>query len=222
VQQDSINFVRFDFVSDDSGVNFYSGSFVNGDPTQIAWEPLGINAPLYVRVRRSGDTLAASYSSNGTSWTAIVSFLRAMTVTKLGPWVGNAAPDGGGPSPAFTGLINYFFNTASPQYPAKQAADIRQPLPTSFVLEPSYPNPFNPTTTLRDQVPVPGFVEIVVYDVLGRKVADLVTRDLEPGYFSVQWDASSRASGLYVARMTVLDANGRTTFSQVGKLLLTK
>jgi hypothetical protein len=100
--------------------------------------------------------------------------------------------------------------------------EIPQPIPTSFVLEHAYPNPFNPTTTIRYQIPVPGLVEIVVFDMLGRQVAELAAGNYEPGYYSVQWNASSLASGVYVARMMVLDGAGNIAFRQTAKLLLAK
>jgi hypothetical protein len=79
-------------------------------------------------------------------------------------------------------------------------------IPDQFRLRQNYPNPFNPTTTLRFEVPVAGRVQLVIYDLLGREVSRLVDRNLQPGYFEIQWDGRSAngiplATGLYFARM---------------------
>jgi hypothetical protein len=95
-------------------------------------------------------------------------------------------------------------------------------LPTQFDLAEAYPSPFNPATVLRFALPSPCKVSFVVYDILGRAVANLASGYFEAGYHSVTWDASSSASGVYFARFTALDAVGKVTFSRVNKLLLEK
>jgi len=74
-------------------------------------------------------------------------------------------------------------------------------VPTAFALHPAYPNPFNPSTTIRYDVPEAAEVRLVVFDALGRSVDDLGTRHLAPGTYSVTWDASARSSGIYFVRM---------------------
>ncbi len=96
------------------------------------------------------------------------------------------------------------------------------PLPTEFALHLNYPNPFNPSTTINYDLPEASNVSLVVYDVLGRKVIDLVSGSKEAGYHSAIWNASSIASGVYFARFTATDANGQVKLSKVNKLLLAK
>jgi hypothetical protein len=67
---------------------------------------------MWMRVRRQGDVWTQFYSFNGTSFTQNTSFTHAMTVTSVGVFAGNAAVSG--TPPAFTCLVDYFFNTASP------------------------------------------------------------------------------------------------------------
>jgi hypothetical protein len=95
-------------------------------------------------------------------------------------------------------------------------------LPTQYALHESYPNPFNPTTTIKYDLPEGGNVSLVVYDVLGREVTRLVDGFEEAGYRAVTWDATGVASGLYFARLNVGDANGGHRFTAVRKLILTK
>lgn len=95
-------------------------------------------------------------------------------------------------------------------------------MPTVFALHANYPNPFNPSTTIRFDMPESGFVRLEVFDLLGRKVLSLAEGYREAGYHSVVWDATSYASGIYLARFTVTDARASLKFSRVMKLLLTK
>jgi hypothetical protein len=74
--------------------------------------------------------------------------------------------------------------------------------PDRFELLQNYPNPFNPSTVVRFQVPAAGNVDLRVYDVLAREVAVLVNERREPGSYTVQWDASGMASGVYFCRLT--------------------
>ena len=74
-------------------------------------------------------------------------------------------------------------------------------LPGSFRLEQNFPNPFNPTTTLRFEVAAPVFVTLKVFDLLGRDVATLVNEKKEIGKYSVSWDGASLPSGVYFSRL---------------------
>ncbi len=80
----------------------------------------------------------------------------------------------------------------------------------------SYPNPFNPATTLKFSVPRAGSVSLKVYDVAGRVVADLHQGRLAAGQFTVDFDGASLASGTYFAR---LQGDG---FEAVQKMQLVK
>jgi len=71
-------------------------------------------------------------------------------------------------------------------------AVLNQLNPGAFALNPSYPNPFNPSTTLSFDLPEPSIVSLVVYDVLGRKIADLAEGSYAAGYHSATWNASTK------------------------------
>ncbi|WP_158278662.1 alpha-amylase family glycosyl hydrolase [Rhodohalobacter mucosus] len=75
-------------------------------------------------------------------------------------------------------------------------------LPNDFIIEPNFPNPFNPGTTIRYVVPEESPVRIDVYDILGRRVSTLVNNDLHPrGQFTINFDGSDLSSGVYITRM---------------------
>jgi photosystem II stability/assembly factor-like uncharacterized protein len=100
--------------------------------------------------------------------------------------------------------------------PTLQTPDEHSDLqPASFSFS-TYPNPFNPSTTIAYDLPKAGRVSLRVFDLLGREVAVLKDGFVEAGSHRVTFDGSSLASGIYFAR---LDAGA---FSQTKKLMLLK
>ena len=73
-------------------------------------------------------------------------------------------------------------------------------IPDTFTLS-SYPNPFNPITTISFSIPESGFTNITVYDIKGRQLETLTNKVLYVGNYSVDWDASSHPSGIYLIKM---------------------
>jgi hypothetical protein len=74
--------------------------------------------------------------------------------------------------------------------------------PLSYLTARNYPNPFNPITTIEYSVPTSGQVKLAVYDLEGREVAVLVSGTQNAGSYSVAWDGSKTASGIYFYRLT--------------------
>jgi hypothetical protein len=89
-------------------------------------------------------------------------------------------------------------------------------IPKIFSLEQNYPNPFNPTTSIKFSIPKGGFVELKVFDLLGREVATLVQDPFEAGTYSVTFEASKLASGVYFYTLVSGD------FKDTKKMLLVK
>lgn len=84
-------------------------------------------------------------------------------------------------------------------------------LPSEFSLEPNFPNPFNPSTNLKYDVPIETHVKIEIYDILGRKVSELVDEEMHGrGTFLVTFDGAQFSSGVYIARLI----SGDTTLIQ--------
>ena len=88
--------------------------------------------------------------------------------------------------------------------------------PYSFSLDQNYPNPFNPITIIPFTLPNAGRTELIVYNLLGQRVATLIDRDLVSGMHTAQWNATHLASGVYLYRLT---HNGQRL---IGKMLLIK
>jgi hypothetical protein len=76
-------------------------------------------------------------------------------------------------------------------------------VPAGFELLQNYPNPFNPTTTIKFDVAKEGPVMLTVYNMLGEQVATLANGRYTPGSYSVNFDASVLASGIYMYRLRV-------------------
>jgi hypothetical protein len=85
--------------------------------------------------------------------------------------------------------------------------------PSRFVLHPNFPNPFNPETSIRFDLPSSGFVTISIYDIFGKLVKVLSSESRNAGNYSMKWDGRGSAgipvsSGIYICRMEVQSANG--------------
>ena len=87
------------------------------------------------------------------------------------------------------------------------ATSDQTPRPTGFRLYGNYPNPFNPSSTIRYDLPEAARVTLAIYDVMGREVARLVDGSMDPGAHTVEWNGQDRAgrllpSGVYIVNLT--------------------
>jgi hypothetical protein len=92
--------------------------------------------------------------------------------------------------------------------------------PQKFTLKQNYPNPSNPTSKIDYDIPVNAFVSIEVYDVSGRKVSQLVNEKQNAGYYSVSFNGSNLASGIYFYKIFV--KSEKEQFNGTKKLVLIK
>ncbi len=77
--------------------------------------------------------------------------------------------------------------------------------PQSYRLEQNIPNPFNPSTLIRFQIPRPGMVSLKVYNVIGEEIAELAGKEFSAGTHAVTFDASHLAAGLYFYSLQAAD-----------------
>ncbi len=88
--------------------------------------------------------------------------------------------------------------------------------PLTFSLEPNYPNPFNPATTIRYSISEPDIVTLSIYNIIGQRVETLVSEKQAAGMYEYQWNANGFASGLYFYRLSA------GAFTQTRKMMVVK
>jgi subtilisin-like proprotein convertase family protein len=95
-------------------------------------------------------------------------------------------------------------------------ADGATPVPGQYVLSQAYPNPFNPSTTIRFEVPLASHVTLAVFNSIGQRVATLIDGDVPAGVHEVRFDGTRLSSGVYFYRMQ------SGAFIQTRKVVLVK
>ncbi len=98
----------------------------------------------------------------------------------------------------------------------EKAKIVEKQIPKEYSLSQAYPNPFNPITKIKYNLPEAAFVILKIYNILGQEVATLVNEQKPIGYYSIEWNASSLPSGMYIYRITT----GK--FSESKKMQLVK
>ncbi|MBD3409314.1 MAG: T9SS type A sorting domain-containing protein [Ignavibacteriales bacterium] len=101
------------------------------------------------------------------------------------------------------------------------SAEQRSDAPTAFALEHSFPNPFNPTTTIRYTLPEAATIRLTVYNALGEEIATLVDGARNAGVHSATFNAANLAGGAYFYRIDALGVSGER-FQETRKTLLVK
>ena len=91
-----------------------------------------------------------------------------------------------------------------------------------FQLLQNYPNPFNPSTMIRFELAQSGNVRLAIYDILGRKVAELANGFEQTGPHSVSWNAAEQASGIYLVQLDFVARKGGAVYSKLNKSVLLK
>jgi pectate lyase len=99
----------------------------------------------------------------------------------------------------------------------------KEEIPSEFMLYQNFPNPFNPVTTFKYQLPFASYINLKVYNTLGQLVETLIDEVQQAGYKDVQWNASDVASGVYFYKLEITSLSQPIkNFTQVKKLLLLK
>jgi hypothetical protein len=208
VKQDSLTFLRFDFLSTAINTRVFAASIdslVPATHNNSFIDVIGVK-PLWMKVKRTGDRWEQFYSFDGEVWEDGADFIFDLTVHGVGVYAGNAQDAG---SPEHTAYIDYFFNVDLPIDPEDGFVTAARPLQPGLALEllPNMPNPFNPSTLIRYVIAQAGPAQVDIYDVSGRRVRTLVDEWQGAGMQSVTWkgmdsNGVSVASGVYFVRLT--------------------
>ena len=113
-------------------------------------------------------------------------------------------------------LFNKLNNNKIQLFAKVDGTSLKNLIPKEYNLYQNFPNPFNPSTKIKYDIPVNGLVTLKVYDVLGSEVATLVNEEKTVGRYEVNFDAAALASGVYIYRLSVND------FVNVKKMVLLK
>lgn len=121
----------------------------------------------------------------------------------------------------YAGTQSYgMYKTGSPVHPRIKEVPLPPPPPPPvyfFDLQQNYPNPFNGSTQLEYALPKRSTVNISIFDILGRRVAVLVSEEQPDGRYTIAWQPKQEATGMYYCTLTIRD--GSRTYSKTVKIL---
>jgi len=115
-----------------------------------------------------------------------------------------------------TEIMNHILSENTSQINITGIKQVNNNIPGSFSLSQNYPNPFNPSTEIQYSIPKSGLVTLKVYNLLGQEIVTLVNQKQQAGSYTVNFDASKLASGVYLYRIQAGD------FSLTKKMTLLK
>jgi len=100
-------------------------------------------------------------------------------------------------------------------------------IPDEYALHTAYPNPFNPSTSIRFDLPERSMVYMIIYDVLGREIMTLIHNTIEPGLHEIRWDGKDDngnpvSTGMYIYQFSAFYEESQTQFKKSNKLVLMK
>ena len=94
-------------------------------------------------------------------------------------------------------------------------------LPYSYSLDQNFPNPFNPLTEIKYKLPIDEFVELTIYNLMGRNVKNLINKYHSAGAYSIKWDGTNNVGELVSAGMYFYTFK-TNNFSQTRKMMFIK
>ena len=175
---------------------------------ELSWNESPDNDFYYFILEKSTDSVFADYVSiltTNTTYTDTEYELNVIYYYRI------AAVD-------FAGNVSGYSEIVSAVVLSIEADDL---VPDEFTLHQNYPNPFNPVTTLRYDLPENSYVNVTVYDMLGREIRTLVNTTQDAGFKSVIWDATNEygnpvSAGVYLYKIQAGE------FVQTKKMVLLK
>lgn len=210
--------------------NCYAGGVV-GNPVQITWTQhpnTNVTYKIYRRVKPLGgstgsETLIASLTNSATSYTDYDYIVTSTYSNDLLSYDVRSYLSGVYSDPNF---VQVFGRMNARQVEDGGVVFKHGELPTEYTIS-SYPNPFNPSTTISYQLVEEANVTLEIYDMMGRKISSLVQEPKQAGYHTAKWEGKDNtgkqvATGAYLYRFSAVPASGKQPFTKSGKLLLTK
>jgi len=182
-------------LTNDLFASFYPSVAVSGSVVHVVWhdqrDNSGIDEIYYKRSTDGGSSWGADKQLTSES-----SFSFSPSVTAAGSIVHVVWQD-------YRDGNSEIYYKRDPTGNVTGIESIDSEIPKEFSLSQNYPNPFNPNTTIQFALPKSGFVSLKIYNLLGREVALLVNEEKTYGTYTVKWNASGMASGVYFYRMQV-------------------
>ncbi len=130
---------------------------------------------------------------------------------------GNGSYSGTDPNGTITSMSNVTVQSAVfDTIPPIGIQNLNNGVPKVYQLHQNFPNPFNPVTKIKFDLPEQSNTQVRVYDILGNEVAVLYNGDLKAGFYEIDFNASIYASGVYFYR---IDAG---SYSSVKRMVLVK
>ena len=107
-------------------------------------------------------------------------------------------------------------------YSFSDETEIEIEIPQSFILNQNFPNPFNPSTTIKYSLNSESFVKLTIYNSIGELVETLVNQQQSSGGYDIVWNAKDLSSGIYIYRLEATSVAGNNNFVSVNKMQLLK
>ena len=221
------SYLKADYVKDDAGiytVEGLPGSVFDGISFTYGTQPYPEDYPDAIRpvaggvacLRYSGSSLIAGVQYAGSFGQGTVPGKLVYLAFPFETITGQSARE-----TVMSRILHFFFPST------EVALGGEESLPRQFRLLPNYPNPFNPSTTIRYVLPARCDVLIRVTDVLGRQVAERRFPAQEPGLHSFEWSPEGGslgilASGVYFLQIHAEDRAHHREYSATGKMIFVK
>jgi parallel beta-helix repeat protein len=194
------------------------------ESTTISGNGTGILAVNGSEPGVGGGTGSGDNSITNQTYFHISNLTTEVTIMAENNWWGSSR---GPKATEFIGPVDYTpWRSSAPsltsEFIAFEDEEDGEELPHGFAISAAYPNPFNPTATVKYEVPRPGAqVSLTIYNVRGQVVRTLVDEFKVPGFYTVTWDTRNDAGGPTASGIYFLQMRTRG-FTQTKKLVLLK
>jgi photosystem II stability/assembly factor-like uncharacterized protein len=200
-----------------SGNNICAGSNVVYLSTNngLSWTNIGLNNESIFSIAMSGNNIFVGTfgsgvyvsTNNGTNWQQHNEGLPSGWINVLGFCIINN----------YIMIGTHFYGVwRRPIGELTGFQQIAEQIPLYYTLSQNYPNPFNPITKIQFSIPKTSNIKLVVYDILGNEIEELVNGKQNAGIYQVEWDASNYTSGVYFYKLKSGD------FTETKKMILVK